>query len=248
MRLIVLSLLTCLLPAAQSSDTRPEFEVASIKPNRSGILISPVNPVSFTPGGRFTATNVTLVDLIVRCYPTRRIQMQGGPGWIDSERFDVQAKASDGRHDMQYQDYVPMVQMLLEKRFGLKMHRETKEAQVLALVLGKEPHQLRASPESEPLRVDQGDRGATMFRHVSIIGLVNTISNMLHMPVVDRTGLQGFYNFSLEPAPDDPQIPGETAVDRLIRAVREQLGFKLERQKAPVEITTIDHAERPSEN
>jgi uncharacterized protein (TIGR03435 family) len=247
MRLIALSLFACLM-AAQSPDTRPEFEVASIKPNRSGILISPVSPVSFTPGGRFTATNVTLVDLIVRVYPTRRIQMQGGPGWIDSERFDVQAKAPDGRHDMQYQDYVPMVQMLLEKRFGLTMHRETKTMPVMVLVLGKESHRLRASPEGDALGVEQGEHGALTFRHVSVVGLVNTLSNILHTPVVDRTGLKGFYNFSLEPAPDDPQIPGETAVDRLIRAVREQLGFKLERQKAPLEITTIDRAERPSEN
>jgi uncharacterized protein (TIGR03435 family) len=248
MRTVALILLTCLLLAAQTPDTRPEFEVASIKPNRSGILISPVNPVSVTPGGRFTATNVTLVDLIVRCYPTRRIQMQGGPGWIDSDRFDVLAKAPEGRNDLQYQDYVPMIQMLLEKRFALKMHRETKEAQVMALIPGKEPHRLRTSPDSEALRVDQGERGAMTFRHVSIIGLVNTISNMLHMPVVDRTGMQGFYNFSLEPAAEDSQAPGETPSDRLIRAVQEQLGFKLERQKAPLEITTIDHAERPSEN
>lgn len=247
MRLIALSLFACLM-MAQSPDTRPEFEVASIKLNRSGILISSVSPVSVTPGGRFTATNVTLVDLIVRCYPTRRIQMQGGPNWIDSERFDVLAKTPEGRNDLQYQDYVPMIQMLVEKRFALKMHREMKETQVLALVPGKEPHRLRASPDSEALRVDQGERGATTFRHVSIIGLVNTISNMLHVPVVDRTGLQGFYNFSLEPAAEDSQAPGETTTDRLIRAVQEQLGFKLERQKAPLEITTIDHAERPSEN
>src|SRR5258708_2147231 len=160
MGLIVLSMLTCLLPAAQSPDTRPEFEVASIKPNRSGVLGTGLNPIAFTPGGRFTATNVTLVDLIVRVYPTRRIQMQGGSGWIDSERFDVQAKAADGRHDMQYQDYVPMVQVLLEKRFGLVLHRENKLTQVMALTVSKEPHHLRASPDSEVLGLDPDAYGA----------------------------------------------------------------------------------------
>jgi uncharacterized protein (TIGR03435 family) len=248
MRPLILTLFTCLLLPAQTSDTRPEFEVASIKPNHSGNFSGGVNPISFTPGGRFTATNVTLVDLIVRIYPTRRIQMQGGPGWIDSDRFDLLAKAPDGRRDMQYQDYVPMVQMLLEKRFALKMHRERKEAQVMALVAGKDPHHLRTSSPDETTGVDQGDRGALTFRHMSITGLVNTLSNMLHMPVVDRTGLKGFFTFTLDPAPTDSQAPGETTVDRLIRAVQEQLGFKLERQKAPLEITTIDHAERPSEN
>src|SRR6266851_7452058 len=86
---------------------RPEFEVASIKPNRSGVAPDRINPVSPTPGGRFTATNVTLVDLIVRFYPTRRIQMQGGPGWIDSdsERFDVVAKAPASERELKYADF-----------------------------------------------------------------------------------------------------------------------------------------------
>jgi uncharacterized protein (TIGR03435 family) len=66
----------------------------------------------------------------------------------------------------------------------------------------------------------------------------------LHMPVVDRTGLQGWYNFSLDPGPADPQTPG----DPLIRAVQDLLGLRLERQKPPLDITTIEHAERPSEN
>ncbi len=80
---------------------RRVFEVASIKPNKSGP--QPVgawtNPLAYLPGGRFTATNVTLVELIITCYPTRRIQMRGGPDWIDADRFDVIAKAdtADGR-------------------------------------------------------------------------------------------------------------------------------------------------------
>ncbi len=72
--------------AAQVPAQKPSFEVASVKANKSGKPLPTVGiPFAFLPGGRFTATNVTLVDVIVRVYPTRRIQMQGGPNWIDSE-------------------------------------------------------------------------------------------------------------------------------------------------------------------
>jgi hypothetical protein len=77
-RLVALALLAWITNCAQSPQVRPEFEVASIKPNHSGVpLTGRTEPVEFTPGGRFTATNVTLVDMIVRSYPTRRIQMEG---------------------------------------------------------------------------------------------------------------------------------------------------------------------------
>src|SRR5207302_3729920 len=102
--------------SAQAPQVRPEFEVASIKPNRSGVsLTTRINPVTFT-GNRFTATNVTLVDLIVRVYPTRRIQMEGGRKWIDSERFDIVAKANETEHPLKYADFVPLMQALLESR------------------------------------------------------------------------------------------------------------------------------------
>src|SRR5579872_6853455 len=79
---------------AQTATPRRVFEVASVKPNTSGVPSGPwKNPITFLPGGRFTATNATLVDIITQVYQTRRIQMQGGPDWIDSERFDIIAKA-----------------------------------------------------------------------------------------------------------------------------------------------------------
>src|SRR6266851_3646710 len=158
---------------------RPEFEVASIKPNRSGVAPDRINPVSPTPGGRFTATNVTLVDLIVRFYPTRRIQMQGGPGWIDSdsERFDVVAKAPASERELKYADFVPMVQALLEDRFKLALHREPKSVQVLALLVGKDPPKLQSPKDGEETALRPGDQGKLSFQRMSIVGLVNTLSN-----------------------------------------------------------------------
>jgi len=253
--LLLLFICVILVPA-QPPPARAEFEVASIKPNRSGLAPNRINPVALTPGGRFTATNVTLVDLIVRFYPTRRIQMQGGPGWIDSdsERFDVVAKAPAGERALQYADFIPMVQTLLEDRFKLALHRESKSVQVLALLVGKDPPKLQNSKDDEETAVRPGERGLLSFQRMSVIGLVNTLSNILHTPIVDQTGLKGSFNFTLDPsmgespkAADSP-LRADSYGDLMIRAVQEQLGFKLEKQKALLDITVIDHAERPTEN
>jgi uncharacterized protein (TIGR03435 family) len=93
-----------------------------------------------------------------------------------------------------------------------------------------------------------------IFRKMSIAGLVNTMANILHMPVVDRTGINGFFDFTLDPnrfaaqEGDETPFRREELGERVIAAVREQLGLRLEKQKAPLEITIIDHAERPAEN
>jgi len=96
----------------QSPTTAPRrlFEVASVKPNKSGPTVGTwTSPIAFLPSGRFTATNVTLVDVIVQVYSTRRIQMPGGPDWIDSERFDIAAKADASTGPMKPAEFLPMV-------------------------------------------------------------------------------------------------------------------------------------------
>lgn len=231
---------------------RRVFEVASIKPNKSGPPAGPqANPISYLPGGRFTATNVTLVDVIVQAYHTRRIQMQGGPDWIDSDRFDIVAKPDASEGEVQADQWLPMIQALLEDRFKLELHRENKEMPVLALV-GKLPPAFRESKEGTPILVP-GERGKQTFQHWPIAGLVNVTSNILHTPVIDATGIEGFYDFSIDPmqfASTGTDIPGPppSYADLFETALREQLGFKLEKRKAPLEITVIDHASRPTEN
>jgi uncharacterized protein (TIGR03435 family) len=229
------------------------FEVASIKPNKSGPPTGTwTSPIAFLPGGRFTAANVTLVDVITQVYSTRRIQMQGGPDWIDSERFDIVAKADAADGDVNRAQVFPMVQALLEDRFKLALHRETKDMPVLALV-GKLPPAFQQSKEGEPASIP-GDRGKFTFRHWPIQGLVNLTSNVLHTPVVDGTGIEGYYDFSLDPvqfastAAESAPGSAPSYASLFETALREQLGFRLEKRKAPLEIMVIDHASRPTEN
>ena len=251
------ALVACLLlaPCAKTQEPvkpRRHFEVASIKPNKGPSRIL-VNPLEYLPGGRFTATNATLVDIIVRVYPTRRIQMQGGPEWIDSERFDIVAKADAADGEIKAGEWQEMVQTLLEDRFKLSFHHETKEMPVLALVAGKNPPKLEPSKDGEETVARVGNRGQVIFQRMSMVGLVNTLSNIIHQPVVDKTGLPGFFDFTLDTSllvttPSDGPMRGDTLGDSVLSAVQEQLGLKLERQKTPLEITVIDHAERPTEN
>jgi uncharacterized protein (TIGR03435 family) len=235
------------------SPARREFEVASIRQNNSGRPTTSTNPFVFAPGGRFTAVNVTVVDLIVMSYQTRRIQMQGGPAWIDSERFDIVAKADMDQGRVQREQWPLMIQGLLEDRFKLAVHKETKETQVYALVLGKNPPKLQPSKEAGETLSTPGPRGQINFHKMPLVGLVNTVSNILHTPVVDQTGVTGFFDFTLDPmqfatppSPDNPIRPDYGEL--VMRAVEEQLGFKLEKKKASLEFTIIDHAEKPTEN
>jgi uncharacterized protein (TIGR03435 family) len=231
-----------------------KFEVASIKPNNSGSR--PVsNPLNCLPGGRFTASNVTLVDMIVRIYSasTRRIQMQGGPDWIDSDRFDIVA-TPDTSNGVKPGQCNLMIQSLLEDRFKLAFHTETKEMSVYALVKGKNPPKLQQTKDGEKTDVMPGPRGQMNFQRMSMLGLVNTVSNILQIPVVDATGITGFFDFTLDPGDfaatgaNNSPLPPMGFGDLVVTAVQNELGFKLEKRKMPLEITIIDHAERPSEN
>jgi uncharacterized protein (TIGR03435 family) len=240
----------------QTTAQKPQFEVASVKPNKSGQPpTTQGSPLEFLLGGRFTATNVTLVDVIVRVYPTRRIQMQGGPNWIDSDRFDIVAKADEGQGKVTPGQMVPMVQSLLEDRFQLRFHVEKREMQVYALTLGKDRPKVQEAKDGGITGVTRGERGQLIFQKMTIVGLVNTMANMMRTPVVDGTGMKGFYDFILDPvqfltpaATNGRRPDNHDIADAVVAAAQEQLGFKLERRKELLDITVIDHAEQPSEN
>ena len=153
-----------------------------------------------------------------------------------------------------------MVQALLEGRFGLKMHVESKEMDVLALVPDKGGPKLQASKEGSVSSLTPGERGQLIFTRTSVVTLVNTLANMLQTPVVDGTNIVGVFDFTLDPArfvapkSTSPATPvagdsfGLGRVQPVVDAVQEQLGLKLQKRKAQLDITVIDHADKPSAN
>src|SRR5262245_38385304 len=122
---VLMAAMSAVLAASQTTAQKPSFEVASIKPHSGGCCTS-----MLWPAGRFTATSVSVVDLLVFAYspangPTlQKSRILGGPGWVDSDRFDIQAKPETGQSKETMQ---LMMRSLLEDRFGLKLHMESRE-------------------------------------------------------------------------------------------------------------------------
>jgi uncharacterized protein (TIGR03435 family) len=247
----------------------PQFEVTSIKPNTSatGTMKFP-----FPSGGRFTATNLTLKILISFAYKVQGFEVSGGPGWIGSDRYDVTARAADT--NIGVEQYRLMLQALLADRFKLAVHRETKEMPVYALLPGKGGPRL---PEADPKGcVTSGQSSLPACggfftgpssldgRKMAMPQFVDALSIVLGRRVIDKTGFTGTFDIHLEFSPEgtalDRRGPGDagspvnagnpdTSRPSIFTAVQEQLGLKLESQKAPAEVLVIDHVERvPTEN
>jgi uncharacterized protein (TIGR03435 family) len=159
---------------------------------------------------------------------------------MDSTGWDITGKSEVPASDEQLR---LMVQALLRDRFRLMVHRETKERSVYALVVGKNGPRLKEVAEAG-LGIGLG-RAQLRGRGASMSILASTLSDRLDRAVLDQTGLNGFYEFTLQWAPDDQT---DAAGPSLFTAMEEQLDLKLEPSKGTVETIMIDSAERPSAN
>lgn len=251
-------LLFTIAGAGLSQTTGPSFDAADVKVNNSGEVRMAVD---FQPGGKFTARNVPMKILIALAYHVRPdAVVKGAFGWIDSARYDVVAKASQKAPP---EDLRRMLQSLLVERFKLATHTEEREMPAYALMVGKSGSKLQASEEA--LLSDrrcvpgEGAEGKKHFvcRHLTMALLADTLQEIasgdLDVPVLDRTGLQGAFDFKLDWTPaarPASAAPSETlGGPTLSEAVESQLGLKLERKKLPLPVIVIDAVERvPSGN
>jgi|HubBroStandDraft_1064217.scaffolds.fasta_scaffold113087_2 uncharacterized protein (TIGR03435 family) len=246
-----LVLLLALRTLGQAAANQLAFEVASVKPSKN--TASP-NLTEFAPGGqRFTATNTPLRLLIMIAYDVNVRQFSGGPGWLNSEFYDVEAKAE---HPASREQVCLMLRSLLADRFNLRLHKETKELPMYVLTAEGYHSHLRENRSGGELHVGRGASGQTIFENAPLSQLTWFLSLRLGRDVLDRTGLKGNYDFELAWTPDVPS-PGDGADSTpppdpngpsISTALREQLGRKLSATKGPVEILVIDHAEKPSAN
>ena len=214
------------------------FEVASVKPVKP-----PAGPhvVSLIINhGRLNIEAAELRQIVGLAYAVQRIRVLGGPGWADSDQFDIAAEAESA--DATRDEIRSMLQTLLAERFKLSVHRETKEIPTYSLVLAKSGPKLKiAAPDRKSGMADTVGRNGerqTVFEASSLRLLVNMLANTLGYPVVDKTGLDKLYDYTFE-WPD--------AGSSLFASV-DQLGLKLEAKKMPVEVLVMDRAERPSAN
>ena len=221
------------------------FEVASIRPTRAAP--GDGTSVNLSPGGRLTIINEPIKLLVRQAFRVQDSQIVGGPPWLDSDRYDIEAKT--GSPERISPDRMgPLIQNLLIERFSLKFHRETREMRVLALVPAKDGPKLKPKADGEisGTNTSGGRRESHMSATaVSMELLAVYVGNRLNRIVVDTTGLGDSYDFTLDWAPEeapDSQLPGLTT------ALRQQLGLSLRPQTSPVAVLVIDSLSRPSEN
>ena len=262
-RHLPIALLVAATASAQSLDRRA-FEVVSIKRNVSG---SDFAEGGFQPGGRIAAVNVTLRNLLTAAYALPPDRVEGGPDWTSTARFDV---AAVGNRNSSVAETREMLRLLLADRFKLTTRTETREKPTFALVstrsdgrLGPELHGTsadcktgRVSPEDQPPSAPPdpdnlscgsiGFRGGLLAgRAVSMMQLATSLRGLVGREVTDRTGLDGFYDFTLKfssrPVNADRAEPPE-----IFTALREQLGLRLNAEQGPVQVLVIVTAVQPS--
>lgn len=237
--------------AITGASAQQTFEVASIKRNASGD-----NRVFIGrhPGGRFTATGITLKSLIGQAYNVREII--NGPGWISTERYDVNAKAEGVPDRIPPEQLRPMLRALLEERFQLKTHTASKEMPVYALVVGKGGPKLTPTTSTNQERMLRIFRGQLNSKKTSMATLAQYLSTELGRTVIDKTGLTAEYDLTLNWTPDPGRSAGgpdavpaaDSFGPTIFTALQEQLGLRLESSKGPGDILVIDSVAKPTEN
>jgi uncharacterized protein (TIGR03435 family) len=247
--------------AAPASQPRPkfdQFEVATIK------------PIEYDPKGgryivmqsvsRFICKDYTLKLLIAAAYELNPVEITGGPAWLDSDHFNIEA-VTPGEVRPTHDEQMAMLRNLLADRFKLTFHRETKEFSIYELSVAKGGSKLKtstAAPDDPPQTISTvyPHRLLMPARNVAMSDFVSVLQRaILDRPVVDRTSLKGRFDFDLEWAPDETQFGGAISAASedapsppLFSAIQQQLGLKLTATRGPLEAFVVDKAEHPSAN
>jgi uncharacterized protein (TIGR03435 family) len=271
----------CGVASAQGVESDLSFEVASVKPSGPhSVRNSDGGPGSHDPE-RFAFTSAVLRDLLFRAYGVDFYREQiEGPAWIDTEKYDVAVKIPKGTTKEQFRQ---MLRNLLTERFKLEVHRDTRLLAVYELAVSKHGPKLKASipngavrdlPAAQPAIGAEDKNGfpllppgrptwvmsnrvgvsrlAAQQQRVSVLSQILTLP--LGRPIIDKTGLTGLYDFTLEydPRPatrtsaTDSQ---EASAPDIFIAIQQQLGLKLVDAKDPLDVVVVDHALKvPTEN
>jgi len=237
-------------PARVLDGPRPSFEVASIRPSKAD---AGDRELSNEPGRRLSATNATLKMLIMLAYQVTANELTGGPDWMASDGFDIEAKPENPNATPE--QFRQMVQRMLEDRFQLKTHFDTKEIPIYSLEVGKRGPKLKESKGNELDVIMRNSYGLMTGVKATMPMFAAALSKRLKRQVVDETGLKGAYNFKLEFTPepdpagtDEHHAPPPGDHPSIFTALQEQLGLNLKAGKGPVRVLVIDHAERPTDN
>jgi uncharacterized protein (TIGR03435 family) len=253
-----------------NAQTRPEFEAASVKPAAPDVRNT---AIFMPPGGRLEVINMTLKAIIENAYNIQPFQISGGPGWMDSDHYDISAKSEK---PVTREEILRMLQSLLSDRFRVTVRRQIKELQLYALVVarkdGKLGPRLIESKEggctepdpANPLAADPmrlcghwmlSPDGMTLVS-APVSKMIPLLSRLLGRQVLDKTGLAKNFDINIEWDPDQfqaMQLPRDgqrrdSNSPAIFTVFREQLGLEFKTQKGPVEVFVVERAEKPSGN
>lgn len=240
------------------ADAHPSFEVATIKPTK------PDEQRTFLiwRGTEMQVVNFSLESLVKFAYDMQDKQIVGAPGWLSTQKFDIDAKP-DTPGSPNGDQLKEMVQKMLADRFALKFHKDQREMGAYVLTVGRDGPKMKQNtdnPNGLP-GLFFGPIGTLHVMNANMQNFTNLMqSAVLDRPVVDRTGLTGRWDFTLKWTPDESQFAGmgvklppppadaTDAAPPLFTAIQEQLDLKLEAQRTQVPVLVIDHVDQPSPN
>jgi bla regulator protein blaR1 len=249
-------LMTAIASYGQPGAKPPIYEVASIKPN-TGNDFHYVFRIE--PAGALAARGITLKRLMMTAYDFQGYRILGGPGWVVSQQWDVQAKPDRAASSEQIR---PMLRALLENRFQLRSHSEERQLPLYELHVDRKGPKVPRAKDSETHDVRAGV-GLIQLTKATAATFASQLSYALGEPVIDKTGLSGEFDFAVKWAPasgeDNPANsglpPGASAEPvstpdgpSIFTALPEQLGLRLKAGRGPVKVLVIDDVRMPSAN
>jgi uncharacterized protein (TIGR03435 family) len=262
------------LALSQTTANQLAFEVTSVKPSKleNGRFTMSGGPGTADPG-RINYTNIMLRRILLNAYEVKNYQI-AGPEWLDTARFDISAKVPAGATREQF---LTMLRNLLATRFRMKIHRESRELPIYALVTAKNGPKIKPSvkpsnggPEDElaTIRASEGKDGFPTLswpspglvietkngraritaKEAPLAKLADLLAGQVGRPVIDTTGLAENYSFVVYFTPEAASA-SDSPEPSIFEALQEQLGLRLEARKGPVELLVIDQADKiPTEN
>ena len=235
----------------------PAFEAATIKSSTPGKIGGGLN---LSPA-RIRIVNSSLKFCVQMAWDVKEFQVSGGPRWADTDRYDIDAVAAS---PFQKGEFRTMLQALVADRFGLVIHRETQDKAGYVLIKARNGPKLPPPTEDPDIMFSRTPSGDTILKatSASMSQLAEALSSRLNTTVVDRTGIEGRFDVSMQWTPDPtseplisksgmpvpPPPPDAVPGPSIFTALQEKLGLKLEARKVPVEVIVIDQAHRPSDN
>jgi uncharacterized protein (TIGR03435 family) len=252
-------------PANAIAAPLPVYDVIAIHENKSAPLVTETH----WGATGFTATNTTLTSLLMGAYNIREDLISGRPGWADSFHFDINAKITDADPEtlknLSRDQRRAMMLALLNDRFHLRAHIETKTLPVYDLVIAKGGSKLKENSAPPAQSLDPGKPPYTLkpggFRvsdsqmtgiAIPVSTLASSLAFRVERNIIDKTGLTSRYDINLKWTPAEREGKADNGSDNnapdLFTALQEQLGLKLEPSKGPVDTLVVDHVEMPTAN